>query len=161
MSQPSVTQLPTEAEQLTQVERAIRATAKRLFAIPPHRARGAAGEVSIDRSGYAVLGTLDDLGEARLSDVATALTLDISTVSRQVKALEEHGFCKRRPDPDDRRAWLLDLTTAGRRELGRMRAVRVQVLTTATADWSAADRQRLLDLLEALAESLTDPKDLT
>jgi DNA-binding MarR family transcriptional regulator len=142
-----------DQELLAQVERAIRVLTKSLYG-QPHRARGSAGDVRIDRSGYAVMGALDDLGETRLSDLACMLGLDISTVSRQVKALEEHGFVKRRPDPDDRRAGLLDLTTGGRRELGRMRAMRVDVLTAATAGWAAEDRQRLRDLLEALASQI-------
>jgi DNA-binding MarR family transcriptional regulator len=137
-----------DTELLAQVERSIRVLSKVLYRTPVQRGRG---EVRIDRSGQSVLGTLDDLGEVRLSDVAATLQLDVSTVSRQVRVLTDHGLLRRRSDPDDGRASLLELTAAGRRELNRIRAHRVQVLTSATSAWPEEDRRRLLDLLDDLA----------
>jgi DNA-binding MarR family transcriptional regulator len=138
---------------LTQVEHAIRVMGKALYGAR-HRREGSSGGVRIDRAGYSVLVCLDDASETRLSDLACRLELDISTVSRQVKALEEHGLVQRRPDAEDKRASLLALSSDGRRELARLRAVRVEILTTAIAGWDPADRHRLLELLVALAQDL-------
>ena len=49
----------------------------------------------------------------RLSDLAGDLLLDISTVSRQAKALEDRGLVTRTEDVDDRRAVRLEVSPAG------------------------------------------------
>ena len=55
-------------------------------------------------------------GEAlSVNDLAAALVLDKSTVSRVVKGLEEKGLVERAADPGDRRAVVLEASPAGRR----------------------------------------------
>src|SRR4051794_32042767 len=68
----------------------------------------------VDRAAYLTLARLSDLGTARMSELAALLGLDLSTVSRQVRALEELGLVGRTSDPEDRRAYLLEPTESGR-----------------------------------------------
>ena len=77
----------------------------------------ASGEApkGLDRGGYWVLAKLASLAPIRLSDLAVALELDPSTVSRHIKTLWHAGLVGRESDPDDRRAALLTPTDAGRR----------------------------------------------
>ena len=50
----------------------------------------------------------------RVTDLAAAANLDVSTVSRHVAQLERTGLIARTPDPDDRRAQLVGITDDGR-----------------------------------------------
>lgn len=50
-------------------------------------------------------------------DVAQALRLDRTTVARALLTLENKGFVRRRPNPENRRKNLLSLTDAGRENI--------------------------------------------
>jgi DNA-binding MarR family transcriptional regulator len=108
----------------------------------------------VERTGYALLADLHDHGPQRLSDVACAVRLEKSTVSRQVAGLEERGLVERRPDLADRRAHLLALTEDGQRVVQTTRARRQQWLREALAGWSVHDRATLAQLLERLVDDL-------
>jgi DNA-binding MarR family transcriptional regulator len=95
-------------------------------------------------------------GQVRMSDLAGLLSLDPSTVSRMVRVLEELGLVARKPDPDDGRATLLDLTESGRAELATARAERHQLLKQALTGWNERDRARLLGLLDRLSTSIRE-----
>lgn len=125
---------------------------KRVLAKPMH---GVPGGQRVERAGYLTLVRLEACGQTRLSDLAASLQLDLSTVSRQVKILEELALVRRRPDPDDGRATRLELTEEGRAELEAQRRERHRVLGLALADWSEPDRSTLVTLLGRLADDLT------
>ena len=76
-----------------------------------------AGDMHLERSAYGILCQLADEGPQRLGALATAFGLDPSTITRQVKALEDAGLAARETDPSDRRASILDLTAEGREAL--------------------------------------------
>jgi DNA-binding MarR family transcriptional regulator len=113
----------------------------------------------LDRGGYWVLAKLALLAPIRLSDLAVALELDPSTVSRHIKALWNAGLVGRESDPEDGRAALLSPTEAGREALEAARALRLRALAEAMSDWPEADRGRLVELLERLVAA-GDPADL-
>lgn len=134
------------------LERALVRIGRRIIA-RPMRALGN----RVDKAGYLTLGYLESCGRTRMSDLAGLLEVDISTVSRQVRVLEELELVSRVPDPEDRRACLLDLTRGGRRELAVQRRQRFALLDAAMAPWPAKDRERLMLLLERLADDLDAP----
>lgn len=90
----------------------------------------------------------------RMSDLAAHACLDLSTVSRHLRSLDDLGLITRSPDPDDGRATLLDLSDAGRDALERAVRARTDLLSAATADWSDHDRAQLADLMTRLAHDL-------
>jgi DNA-binding MarR family transcriptional regulator len=108
----------------------------------------------LDRASIPLLGVLEEQGELRPSDLAAALELDPSTVSRQIRHLEGKGLVSRSADRDDRRASLIGLTGAGRSGLSAIRRTRAAVLQHVLADWSDHDRELLLGLLDRLLDSL-------
>lgn len=55
----------------------------------------------------------------RMQDLSERVVLSRSRISRIVDDLEREGLAKRSPDPDDGRATLAGLTSAGRAELRR------------------------------------------
>ncbi|WP_455355849.1 MarR family winged helix-turn-helix transcriptional regulator [Streptomyces sp. SYSU K217416] len=53
-----------------------------------------------------------EAGAVRQSDLIKALELDPSTVTKMLQRLEQTGHVRRRPDPSDRRAVLVEATDA-------------------------------------------------
>ena len=54
-----------------------------------------------------------DSGPQRQADLAAEFDTDSASMSRTVQRLERAGFVRRRPDPNDGRATLVDTTPAG------------------------------------------------
>ena len=69
---------------------------------------------------YAFLRQLDLRGPMRKMDLINLHFLEGPTGVEIIKRLQRKGFVKDRPDPDDRRARLVEVTLAGRKELDRV-----------------------------------------
>ena len=57
--------------------------------------------------------------DCRVFDIAEALSLTTGGVSKLVDSIEGSGFARRRPNPEDRRSSIIELTPAGTRILGK------------------------------------------
>jgi DNA-binding MarR family transcriptional regulator len=57
--------------------------------------------------------------DCRVYDIAGALSLTTGGVSKIIDAIEASGYCKRRPNPGDRRSSIIELTPAGKRLLAK------------------------------------------
>jgi DNA-binding MarR family transcriptional regulator len=122
------------------------------------RARVAALDIArspLDRSGYLLLVLLETEGEQTMSQLASAFDLDASTVTRQIAPLERRGFVVRSRSDEDRRATLVSITRAGRRERQTVREARVAYMRSQLADWDEAKVEQLAALLEDLNGTLT------
>ncbi|MFL6238738.1 MAG: MarR family winged helix-turn-helix transcriptional regulator [Actinomycetes bacterium] len=108
----------------------------------------------VDRAAYLILARISDAGTTRMSDLATLLSLDLSTVSRQVRALEEQGLVGRTSDPGDRRAYFLEPTETGRALVTQVKEKFSALVDLALAEWSERDRRTLTSLLTRLAGDL-------
>ncbi|MFG1623363.1 MarR family winged helix-turn-helix transcriptional regulator [Kribbella sp. NPDC049227] len=114
----------------------------------------------MDAAGYALisqieLGTSGGRAGVRASDVAQALGLDKSTVSRGITQLENLGLIERVGDPDDGRARLLRLTATGADSFGAMRAQRQTEFRAILERWNPTDLADLGRLLARLNADLT------
>lgn len=108
-------------------------------------------------SQLSALGVVARQGPLRLSELAEIESVNPTMLSRVVAALDEAGLVRRRTDPDDRRAGLLEVTASGRRTHDRLRAERGRVLTTGLERLDPADLTALeaaLPALESLIEAL-------
>jgi DNA-binding MarR family transcriptional regulator len=101
-----------------------------------------------------LLGHVERLSPVRATDLAEHVGLDLSTISRHLRGLEDAGLLVRSPDPDDRRASLLAATDEGRAFVDRSTRARTALLAEATASWSETDRTTLGRLLARLADDL-------
>lgn len=90
-------------------------------------------------------------GPCHPSDLATFHGVDNSTITPKLHRLEADGLAIRRPDPDDRRAVLVEATSAGCRLLKRLRRARAAIVEEALAVLSPERRQRILEALGDLA----------
>jgi DNA-binding MarR family transcriptional regulator len=116
---------------------------------------------SVERSAYAAMLQLQFRGPTRASDLALALGLDLSTVSRQMSGLARHGYVRKLADPGDGRASLLTLTAAGRRITDEGAAARRTFLADLLADWSEPEIITFAKLLSRFNDKfiqLCDPK---
>jgi DNA-binding MarR family transcriptional regulator len=103
---------------------------------------------------FAVLAALCRGAAARPSELAAAVRLDLSTISRHVQALEARGYLVKVRDPRDGRSCRLKATAAGRAAISRAAARRVEVFRRATAHWTPQDLGTLVELLSRLVEDL-------
>jgi DNA-binding MarR family transcriptional regulator len=103
-----------------------------------------------------VLGRLDRQGAMGVSDLAAAERVRPQSMAQTVADLESAEMVTRRPDPDDGRRALVELTPHGRATLQADRRDREGWLARAIAeDLDAADRStlhRCVELLRRLAD---------
>ncbi|MBW9205138.1 MarR family transcriptional regulator [Mumia sp. zg.B53] len=95
----------------------------------------------------------------RGSDLADAVSVHKSTVSRGIAQLEQLGLVERVPDPTDGRARLISLTEVARERLAEVRATRRARLARAIADWTEDDLDTLASLLGRLNTGLEAPTE--
>src|SRR5437763_16550071 len=143
-----------DSDDVTALERAlVRATR----AVARLDLPGQAAGVPLGKEAYWLLVRVDEIGPMRASDLAAALKLDASTVSRQTHKLVHTGLIERTIDPVDRRACLLAVSERGREALAAAVAFRRAQLAALLRDWSARDRGHLTTLLDRLADDLQQP----
>ena len=109
----------------------------------------------VDKAGLAVLHETRRLGIVRPSDLAAEMHLDLSTISRHLRSLEQQGMVQRTADPDDARAQQISITARGTGLLKRVMDHRAATIGDAIAHWSEDDRGALRDLLRRLADDLS------
>ncbi len=103
-----------------------------------------------------VLGRLDREGVSSIGRLAEAERVRPQSMAQTIADLETTGLISRRPDPEDGRRSLVELTGKGRETLESDRRDRVGWLAEAIeSDLSPAERRRLagsIELLRRLAE---------
>jgi DNA-binding MarR family transcriptional regulator len=72
---------------------------------------------------YEPMAVMDRLSSCRVYDIASELIITAGGASKLVDRIEERGYCRRRPNPSDRRSSLVELTPTGRRALASARTV--------------------------------------
>lgn len=70
----------------------------------------------VDPHGYALLSLIGARGTPRLTELAQELGMPLTTVSDAVRRLEARTLVRRRPNPEDGRSSLFELTPHGNRE---------------------------------------------
>lgn len=110
--------------------------------------------LDLERGAYILLSRIASGGPARLSVLAEDVCLDLSTVSRQVGALESAGLVDRSVDPTDKRAVLVVATATGQAVFARNRELWQSALRDLLADWTAQERAEFTRLFTRLNETI-------
>jgi len=139
---------------MTELEQQLSMLARRLA--KPVRLHGPSGHTVLDRPAYQALWRIVEEGPLRSTVLAGLLEVDLSVVSRQVKALEDVGFVQRATDPADARAALVSATDVGRAAFEDTKQRRHDVLTEVLSDWPAQDRSELVRMLTRFNLELED-----
>jgi DNA-binding MarR family transcriptional regulator len=145
---------PAAGADLDQIEEALTSLGRLAVQRPLHEQTMAQAGTRLERSGAQVLARLGECGPVRLSDLATKLSLTVSTASRHVAQLERSGLIQRVDDPADRRSAVLHMTKAGGEVLARIKAVRRQRLERMLASWTPEERHQFAVLLTRLMDDL-------
>lgn len=107
----------------------------------------------LDPTAYPLVVLLSKEGAMRMSALAGALSLDKSTVSRQVDAIVRIGLAERVPDPSDARARLVVLTEEGRAKVAEQLDDQARRWREALGGWNPDDVAELTRLLHRLGEA--------
>ncbi|PWJ46306.1 DNA-binding transcriptional regulator, MarR family [Quadrisphaera granulorum] len=107
------------------------------------------------------LSAVATLGPCRVSEVAEALGLDLSTVSRQISHLRAEGLVEATPDAADGRSHRLTASPAGVAVLRAERRRMVDQLNERLADWDDSELAELIALVERLTDDLMTPQTAT
>lgn len=103
-----------------------------------------------------LLGTVDDQGPTRISELAALDHCSQPTMTMQVRRLEDAGLVTRTADPADARAVLIEITPSGIETLRRVRADRAGVIDPHIAALEDGDRQTLAAAVHVLRRVLDD-----
>jgi len=72
-------------------------------------------EFGLPLTHFEPMSVMDRLPNCRVYDIASELGITTGGTSKLVDRIEASGYCRRLPNPEDRRSSLLELTPEGRR----------------------------------------------
>jgi DNA-binding MarR family transcriptional regulator len=114
------------------------------------------GVQDLTRGEIVCLGVVERRGPTRPGQIAVALGVDASVVSRQLAALDRLGLVARGTDPLDGRAELISITPPGGDRLRQSRTAMCDALGARLAGWEPEDISRAAAVIENLADLLHD-----
>ncbi len=94
----------------------------------------------------------EGINQTRLADM---LEIEPISLARLIDRMEQAGWVERRPDPKDRRAWLLFLTAKTKPMFTKMAEVGQEVRAEALQGFTAAERDQILELLLRVRRNLS------
>lgn len=103
----------------------------------------------------AVLVALSTRGPCRQNELAPVLYLSQSALSRQMAELVDAGLVERHPDPDDKRAFRVQVSAKGDEVLQTTKERRSARLRALLGEWSQEEATAALSAIERLTDSLT------
>lgn len=101
---------------------------------------------------WGVLSTITESGPCTQIQLATALAIDRSAMVYLIDGLEAAGLVERLRNPDDRRAFLITLTDAGRRTQRRAADALTAAQETLLQPLSKGERDELRQLLGRIVD---------
>ena len=104
-------------------------------------------EAGLYASQELLLMVLWDAGPQRQTDLGAELGMDSAGTTRVVQRLEQAGFVRRRPDPEDRRATLVEVTDRGQQLRERVECIWAHLEELTVAGMTPAEQQAALDTL--------------
>jgi DNA-binding MarR family transcriptional regulator len=112
-------------------------------------------EIGLQPPLFRVLNLIDAAEGRSQQAIGQAIEVPASRMVALVDELEQRGLVERRPDPDDRRVRALFLTRKGRQVLARGREIAGAHERDLTRGMGAADRKRLIELLQQIVDRQT------
>lgn len=112
-------------------------------------------EVDLHPPLFRVLNLVDAAEGRSQQAIGEAIQVPPSRMVALVDELEQRGLVERRPNPGDRRVRALYLTRKGRTTLARGREIAEAHEEELTRGMAAADRRRLIELLQKIVDEQT------
>ncbi len=101
-----------------------------------------------------LLQTLHCDGPAIMRNLGDQLGVSPRNMTAMVDALEDAGLVVRQPHPTDRRATLVELTSAGRHEAEQVMGPRLEAMAELFEGFSAAEQEAFSTTLRRLSEAM-------
>ena len=101
---------------------------------------------------WGVLSTLVESGPLTQIELAAATSTDRTAMTYLLDELEERGLLERRRNPEDRRSYLINLTSQGRRTQRGAAAELAKQADFLLQPLAAAERKQLIDALTRIAD---------
>ncbi len=134
----------------TSVQQALGVVARRAKDLSLHEHLGARVGYPLEGPYFGTLARLATSGSATVSGLAELLNLELSTVSRRVRVLEERHLVERAPGTD-RRTSHLRLTAEGKRMFSALEKGWRVMLSEVVADWAPEDVAKFSELFTRFA----------
>jgi MarR family transcriptional regulator, organic hydroperoxide resistance regulator len=96
-----------------------------------------------------------ELGPQRQTDLIGLIDSDAATMTRTIRRLEHAGFVRRSPVADDKRAYLIESTAAGRALRPQVEQIWNQLEEIVVGGAGERERQPIRRVLEDIEERLT------
>ncbi len=107
-----------------------------------------------------LLALIDEIGPARIGDLATADHCSQPTMTTQVQRIESQGWARRGSDPSDARVALIELTPAGRTTLLRVRNSRSAALAPVIDSLSSTETEAVRRATQVIERILARSEDI-
>jgi DNA-binding MarR family transcriptional regulator len=114
-------------------------------------------EDQLDPGIFWLLKTIAHQGPLRISDLAAAVHLDVSTISRHVAQVERTGLVARTADPADGRAQLVGITDDGQQLLDQAFQRRRDLLESTLSGWEPGDVAEIERLPDKFLTGINSP----
>jgi len=101
-----------------------------------------------------VLLMIEHRGPVKAVDIAELFGLAPRTVTETLEGMERQGLILRKPDPDDRRARLIDITPAGRKAVAATEPIRRALTGKVLGTLTAGELGTLGELLRKLESAV-------
>jgi DNA-binding MarR family transcriptional regulator len=101
-----------------------------------------------------LLGYVVEFGATTQTRLADRLGIGRAAIGSVVDRLQDRGLVERRPDPDDRRVWLVEITERGRELVGRVDEVDRDLRAELRFGIGREERQALAWVMTRLQENL-------
>lgn len=98
-------------------------------------------------------------GPRRSIDIAEIFGQSPRTVTEAIDALEKEGLVRRDPDPNDRRAKLVSVTSAGKAASAKTEPLRQELINQVFGCLSAQEREAMQSMLDRLSAALETQPD--
>jgi DNA-binding MarR family transcriptional regulator len=99
----------------------------------------------------ALLLILEEQGQCRVNQLAEAVKLPLSTVSWTADRMVTKGYLSRKPDPDDRRAILLEPAELGKQALEMHHAVFDHLAGVVVTNLADEEAEQMITIIEKTA----------
>lgn len=115
---------------------------------------------ALERSAYLILHQLMRLTQGlSVRELAESLKVDLSTMSRQIAAMEAKGLIERSPSPVDSRVSMVKPSSLAREQFCAMQTARRSTYEDILRDWTDAERRALSHTLSRLNQDIAAYKE--
>jgi homoprotocatechuate degradation regulator HpaR len=109
----------------------------------------------ISEQQWRILRVVDEAGEMEQTAIAQAACLQLPSLTRILRSMENDGLVGRKTDDADRRRTLVSITPAGRVLIAKHRARNADIFSTIETKFGREKLDLLLDLLDELQKIQT------